>query len=121
VSTYSTSIPKYGEEVLRRVVREVLRDVILINYANDYDLLTIDLSTARTDVLIATNVISLYVVDASANATYSIKLFSTDRPALDQSVLPVGSGIERLERANVYLSNTAQSGAYLKLLILRRV
>jgi hypothetical protein len=98
-----------------------LINAVNINYANDYDLLTIDLSIARTDVLIATNVIALYVVDASSGATYSIKLFSTDRPALDQSVLPVGSGIERLDRANVYFSNPSRSGAYLKLLILRRV
>jgi len=94
---------------------------VLLNYANDYDLLTIDLSTARTDVLIATNVIALYVVDASSGATYSIKLFSTTKPALDQSLLPKGSGLERLNKANVYFTNTAQSGLYVKLLLLKAV
>jgi hypothetical protein len=103
------------------IALSALRDVILINYANNYDLLTIDLSTARTDVLIASNVISLYVIDASSGATYSIKLFSTDRPALDQNVLPVGTGIEKLDKASVYFSNTAQLDLYVKLLVLKRV
>jgi hypothetical protein len=98
-----------------------LINAVSINYANDYDLLTIDLSTARTDELIATNVTALYVVDASAFATYSIKLFNTTKPALDQSVLRVGTGIERLDRASIYFSNPSQSGLYVKLLILKRV
>jgi hypothetical protein len=87
--------------------------------ASDYDFLNIDLSTARTDQLIASSVIAFYILDASSGATYSIKLFSATKPALDQSVLPKGSGIERLAKANLYLTNTAQSGAYVKILVLK--
>jgi hypothetical protein len=85
--------------------------------ASDYDLLNIDLSVPRTDVLIASNVISLYVAGATSNAEYYIKLFSPDKPPLDNRILVPGATIERLNRANVYLSNPAQPGASLTLLI----
>jgi hypothetical protein len=84
---------------------------------SDYNLLTIDLGVARTDVLIASNVIYLKVISATSGATYSIKLFDTTRPALDQSIIPVGSEITGIRRANVYLTNTAQSGYSLKILV----
>jgi hypothetical protein len=87
--------------------------------AVDYDLLTIDLSVERSDELIATNVISLTIASATADARYSIKLFSPTKPALTQDVLPPGSTIERLNRANVYLSNPAQPGSTLTILVLK--
>jgi len=101
------------------------RDAYIVNYrdmstvANDYDLLVIDLSVARSDVLIASNVVSLAIISATSGATYSIKLFDTTKPALDQDVLKEGVTIERLNRAKVYLSNSAQSGASLKILVLK--
>jgi hypothetical protein len=96
----------------------ITKDLVgLDKLVNDYDLLSIDLSTARTDALIASYVVSMCIADASAGATYSIKLFSTNKPALDQSILGKGACIEKLNRANVYITNTAQSGYFLKLLI----
>ena len=88
-------------------------------FASDYDLLTIDLSTARTDALIAKNVISFCIVDASSGATYSIKLFDTSKPAIDQSIASKGFCLERLNMANLYITNTAQSGSYVKILVLK--
>ena len=88
-------------------------------FASDYDLLTIDLSTARTDTLIAQDVISFCIVDASSGATYSIKLFDTSKPAIDQSIASKGFCLERLNRANLYITNTAQSGLYVKILVLK--
>jgi len=103
-------------EKLRRVLREELGVYII---ARDYDLLVLDLGVERSDELIATNVITLSIISATSGATYSIKLFSTDKPALSQDILPPSTTIERLNRANVYLSNPAQAGASLKILVFK--
>ena len=86
--------------------------------ATDYDLITLDLGTARTDSLVAQNVIAFCIADASPGSTYSIKLFSTAKTAIDQSIAGKGFCLERLARASIYVTNTAQSGSYLKLLVL---
>jgi hypothetical protein len=93
----------------------------LIGYlvVSDYDYITIDLSVNRVDALIAQNVVSLCVVNASKDATYGIKLFDSNKPALDQDVLKPGLCIERLNRASVYLTNRVQPGSYLRLLVLK--
>ena len=88
---------------------------------NAYNVITIDLGTANTDTLIASNVIYLKILSASTGATYSIKLFSTTNDALDQTILPQGAEITGIDNANVYLTNTAQTGATLKILVFRRV
>jgi hypothetical protein len=90
-------------------------------HANAYRLLTLDLGVARTDALIADNVVSFCIADASAGATYSIKLFSATNDPIDQSIASKGFCMERLARANLYLSNVAQSGYYLKLLVMRLI
>jgi hypothetical protein len=106
------------EETLRSVqtTLNLLFDGLI---AKDYDFLNIDLSIARTDALISENVISLAVIDVSSGATYSVKLFDTTKPSLDETVLTKGTVIERLNKAKVYLSNSAQAGAFLKLLVLK--
>jgi hypothetical protein len=87
--------------------------------ATDYDLLNIDLSVERADELVATNVISLTIVSATGGAQYSIKLFSPTKPALTQDILVPGTTIDRLNRANIYLSNPAQPGSTLTILVLK--
>jgi hypothetical protein len=78
--------------------------------ASDYDIISLDLSVSRTDVLIAQNVIFLKVLESTTpNASYTIKLFDPSKPPITQSMLPPGGVIERLRRARVYISNTAQS------------
>ena len=111
-----------GEKKLRVVTPfqsvVISKDLVgLDKLANDYDLLSIDLSTARTDALIASYVVSMCVIDASIGATYSFKFFDVSKPSLDQSILPKGACIEKLNRANVYLTNSAQSNLFLKLLV----
>jgi hypothetical protein len=87
--------------------------------ASDYDIISLDLSVARTDVLIASNVIFLKILESTTStALYTLKLFSTAKPGLTQAVLPPGSVIERLRRASVYVSNTAQAtGTKLDILV----
>jgi len=123
----------FGREYFKRAVQYVvvMRDFDLkpdtelmastsrYHVANDYNLLSIDLSTARTDTLIADRVVALLVADASPGAQYSIKLFSPSKPAIDHMIAKPGFSIERLALANVYLSNPALAGESLKLLVLR--
>jgi len=95
-----------------------LRDTIS---ANDYDKLVIDLGVARTDAVIASHVHTLRVLRFSSGATFSIKLFSATKPALTQEDLPAGSEVVELEPTSVFLSNAAQAGLSLTLLVFRRV
>jgi hypothetical protein len=77
--------------------------------ASDYNIISLDLSTARTDALVASNVIFLKVLESTTStAEYTLKLFSTAKPGITQSILPPGSMIERIRRASVYVSNPAQ-------------
>jgi hypothetical protein len=87
--------------------------------ASDYDIISLNLSVARTDALIASNVIFLKILESTTStALYTLKLFSTAKPGLTQAVLPPGSVIERLRRASVYVSNTAQAtGTRLDILV----
>ena len=96
-----------------------LRVVSVGLFARDYDYLRIDLSRSRSDELIAQDVVTLCVVDASSGVTYTIKLFDPSKPGLDQVALKPGVCIDRLWRANVYLSNSSQPGSYLRLLLLK--
>jgi hypothetical protein len=81
--------------------------------ASDYDIISIDLSTARTDELVASNVIFLKILESTpSTAQYTLKLFSPTRKAITQVIAPPGTTIERLRRANVYVSNPAQPAGY---------
>jgi len=104
---------------LESIGADSLRVVSVGLFARDYDYLRIDLSRNRSDELIAQDVVTLCVVDAGSGATYTIKLFDPSKPGLDQVVLKPGFCIDRLWRANVYLSNSPQPGSYLKLLLLK--
>jgi len=89
--------------------------------ANGYKVLSLDLGTARTDEKVAENVVGFTILDISSGATASLKLFSTSNDAI---VVPddlgPGDGISYLQGADLYVSNTAQSGATLKLIVLTR-
>ncbi len=115
----------FDEETLKNAFLnaiDIANDKYLFSlYANDYKLITLDLGIARTDALIVDNVTSFCVVDVSAGATYSIKLFDTTHDPIDQSIASKGFCVERLAKANLYLTNSAQTNYYLKLLVFRRV
>jgi hypothetical protein len=81
--------------------------------ASDYDIISLDLSVARTDVLVASNVIFLKVLESTTPyATYTIKLFDPSKPPITQDIAPPGWSSERLRRANVYVSNPSQPTGY---------
>jgi hypothetical protein len=78
--------------------------------ASDYDIISLDLSTARTDVIIASNVIFLKILESTTStAQYTLKLFDTTKKVITQDMTPPGTTIERLRRARVYVSNPAQA------------
>ena len=110
------------QSVLGLIAREstlqsVLQSIIGLT-ATDYNILSLDLSTSRNDVLIASNVIFLKVLESTtSNASYTIKLFDPSKPGLTQSILPPGAQIERLRRASIYVSNPPQPGSKLDLLV----
>jgi hypothetical protein len=86
--------------------------------ASDYDIISLDLSTARTDALVASNVIFLKILESTTStAQYTLKLFDTTKKGITHDIAPPGTTIERLRRAKVYVSNPAQPGARLDLFI----
>jgi len=86
--------------------------------ALDYDIISLDLSTARTDELVASNVVFLKILETTpSTAQYTLKLFSTTKKAITQDIAPPGTTIERLRRASVYVSNPAQPGIRLDLFV----
>jgi hypothetical protein len=91
---------------------DVISDLLSGLTASDYDIISLDLSVARTDVLVASNVVFLKILESTTStALYTLKLFSTTKPGLSQNIIPPGSTIERLRRANVYVSNPAQASS----------
>jgi len=88
--------------------------------ALDYDIISLDLSTARTDALVASNVVFLRILDSTTGtAQYTLKLFATTKKTITQDIAPPGTAIERLRRASVYVSNPAQpAGTKLDLFVL---
>jgi len=86
--------------------------------ALDYDIISLDLSTARTDELVASNVVFLKILESTpSTAQYTLKLFSPTGKAITQDIAPPGTVIERLRRASVYVSNPAQPGTRLDLFV----
>jgi len=90
--------------------------------ANAYEILDLDLGTARTASLVTGSVVGFTILDITAGATASIALFSPSNPPI---VVPddlnIGDGVNFLAGANLYLSNAAQTGSSLKLFVLKRV
>jgi len=100
---------------------ETLRSLRNTVSANDYTKLTLDLSEARTNVEIATRVHSLRVLRFSPGATFALRFFAPTKDVLTQEDLPAGSEIVELEPTSIFLTNTAQAGLTLTLLVFRRV
>jgi hypothetical protein len=88
-------------------------------FASDYDIISLDLSMARTDALVASNVIFLKILESTTStARYTLKLFDIAKKGITQDIAPPGTTIERLRRARVYVSNPAQaSGTKLDLFV----
>jgi hypothetical protein len=87
--------------------------------ASDYNIISLGLSSARTDALVASNVIYLKVLESTTpGAVYTLKLFDPSKPGITQEIAPPGTSIERLRRASIYVSNPAQpSGVKLDLFV----
>jgi len=106
-----------GREFSFRILKSIVHiagDLVgLLRLVRDYDIISLDLSVARSNTLVADNVIYLKVLESTTpGATYSIKLFDTAKKDITQAVLPPGGDIRWLNRAKVYVSNPAQPTGY---------
>jgi hypothetical protein len=102
-----------GREFSFRVLKSLVHlagDLVgLLRLVRDYDIISLDLSVARSNVLVADNVIYLKVLESTTSgALYSIKLFDTTKKDITQAILPPGSDVRWLNRAKVFVSNPAQ-------------
>jgi hypothetical protein len=117
-NNFKVAILEDSVGIAREATLSSIADQLSGLIATDYNIISLDLSVDRTDELVASNVIFLKVLESTTpNAQYTIKLFDPSKPGITQNVLPPGSTIERLRRANVYVSNPAQPGARLDLFI----
>lgn len=101
-------------------VRIVEGNVVTAGF-NDYDIIELDLSTERTDELIASNVVSFTILSVDSGATAQLKLISTDKdPFTIPDDLDVGDSVSSAIPFDMYLTNTAQSGLTIKLVVFKR-
>jgi len=89
--------------------------------ANDYEKLDIDLGVARTDEVIATNVHGFRVLRRTAGATFELKMISAAKTPLNQNDIPDGGGLTGFEPTDLLLTNAAQTGYTLTLVVFKRV
>jgi len=89
--------------------------------ANDYEKLNIDLGIARTDEVIASNVHGFRILRRTAGATFELKMIDATKDSLNQDDLPDGSGLIEFEPTDLLLTNTAQAGITLKLVVASRI
>ena len=123
-SDISTPIVGQLQELQNAVaqLQQAISQLLYPNAPNGYRVLDIDLGTARTASLVADNVVSLTIADITPGATASIILFAPDNdPIIVPNDLGVGSSITNIEPANLYVSNPAQTGSSLKLIVLTRI
>jgi len=129
-----------GSHDLRKVFREVLREelstgdptksqpyggAILTHMntisANDYEKLNIDLGIARTDEVIASNVHGFRILRRTTDATFELKMIDATKTALNQDDLPDGSGLTEFKPTDLLLTNAAQTGKTLTIVVFKKV
>jgi len=113
-------------EIFRRLISapELLEKLTTLERtisANDYEKLDIDLGIARTDEVIASNVHGFRILRRTAGAVFEIKMIDATKSPLNQDDLPNGAGLTDFEPTNLLLSNPAQSGYTLTIVVFKRV
>jgi len=89
--------------------------------ANDYEKLDIDLGVARTDEVIASNVHGFRILRRTAGATFELKMIDATKTPLNQDDIPDGGGLTGFEPTDLLLTNTAQTGYTLTIVVFKRV
>jgi len=89
--------------------------------ANDYEKLIVDLGIARTDEVIAKNVHGFRILRRTAGATFELKMIDATKSALDQDDIADGGGLIGFEPTDLLLTNTAQAGYTLTIVVFKRV
>jgi len=89
--------------------------------ANDYEKLDIDLGVARTDEIIATNVHGFRVLRRTEGAKFELKMIDATKTPLDQDDIRDGGGLIEFEPTDLLLTNPAQTGYTLTIVVFKRV
>jgi len=89
--------------------------------ANDYEKLNIDLGVARTDAVIASNVHGFRILRRTAGAVCEVKMIDATKTPLNQDDIPDGGGLVEFEPTDLLLTNPAQTGYTLTLVVFKRV
>jgi len=103
------------------VMKAVLAPLTKTISANDYEKLDIDLGVARTDEVIARNVHGFRILRRTEGAVFEIKMIDATKSPLTQDDIPDGSGLVEFEPADLLLSNPAQAGYTLTIVVFKRV
>ena len=103
------------ENMINPATEETLNSFMQKKFMNKHKVLDIDLGTARTDEVIATNCSGFIILSRSANATFQIKL-GANSDYLTQDDLKDHEGITEFELSDLIITNSAQSGESVKIL-----
>jgi len=113
------------ELLLRRTLREELGSYVKTHMgtvsANDYEKIEVDLGVARVDEVVASSVHGFRILRRTAGATFEVKMVDAAKTPLNQDDIPDGGGLTEFEPTDLLLTNTAQAGYTLTLLVFRRV
>jgi len=107
-------------EIARRILPAIMIHARTIS-ANDYEKITIDLGVARTDEIIAGNVHGFRILRRTAGAKFEIKMIDKTKTPLNQEDIPDGGGLTMFEPTDLLLTNPAQSGYTLTIIVFKRV
>jgi len=89
--------------------------------ANDYEKLDIDLGVARTNAVIASSVHGFRILRRTAGAVFELKMIDATKSPLTQDDIANGGGLVDFEPTNLLLTNPAQAGYTLTIVVFKRV
>jgi len=115
------ALPAELQRIIREEVGKYVKTHMQTFSANDYEKMEIDLGVARTDEVIATKIHGFKIIRRSVDALFELKMIDATKTPLDQDDIPDGGGLTGFEPTNLLLTNTAQAGKTLTLVVFRRV
>jgi len=122
---------KLGQRIIKAIKLEVSKlldttgkqinpateDTLAKRRPNDYDVVDVDLGTARDNVAMGWSGIQLQII--RKGGTFSLRFNSTAKPEIRDTDLADGDLID-MEFTEVYLTNSAQAGVTLRAIVFKR-
>jgi len=116
----TSEIFKYALEKFGATKETTLIELLRGLLPNRHSKLVVDLSTARTDAVLITSAVGFKILSRSAGATFSLKLH-IGSDYLTQADIADKEGIEVFAPSDLMMTNAAQVGLSVTILVLRRV